>query len=99
MGWTPDARRTHIDRARVVFRVGNELWQCLGREQRVHHHNSRAVAVEARDRSEVGSQTEAEIIVKSRVNRTGRTDRKKHVAVRRCPDDSLRSEVASSAYP
>src|SRR5262249_53287848 len=71
----------------------------LGWKQRIHHHDRRGIAVEARNRSNVGAEIEIEIFVKRCVDHVWRTDHDKRVTVRLRLGDRLDGEIAASAGP
>src|SRR5262245_34869490 len=83
MGYAAGATGRHIDPARISFCIGDEFGQRLGWKGRIHYHDTRTVAIDARDRGDVGDKIETEVVIKGCVDRVYRTHHKKRVSIGR----------------
>ena len=98
MGGVADAGRRHVDRARVGLGIGDEFGDRLGRERRVDLHDERP-AHQARDRSDVASETEVRLVVERGAERVRRRCKQQRIAVRRRIDDGFKADVAAGSRP
>jgi hypothetical protein len=94
----PNARRCHVDLARVGFGVSDELGNCLGWNRWIHHHKVRQPD-DARDWRDVADEIEAELFVERRIDRMCAADQEQRVAVRGCTHDHLRRDIGASTRP
>ena len=98
MSGVTDAGRRHVDLARVGLGIGDEFGDRLGRERRVDLHDERS-AHQARDRSNVASETDARLVVERDAERVRRRGKQKRVAIRRRIDDGFKADVAAGSRP
>src|SRR5216683_8154285 len=96
MGHGPAAGRSHVDLARVRFGVTDELWDRLGWNGWIDHHDIWGAA-NARDRRNVADEIEIELLVERRVHRVRQSDKQERIAVRRCPHDAFGADIAAGA--
>ena len=69
----PDARRPHVDLARIGPCAGNKLRNGVGRHRWVYNNESREPD-DARDRRDVADEIEIELIIKRRIDGMRRTN-------------------------
>src|SRR6516165_1129584 len=75
-----DALRGHIDLARIGFRIGDELGDCLGRHRWSDLHYGRN-AKNACNWLDVADEVEVKFVIKSRIKRVCMSDPEKRVAI------------------
>src|SRR5215475_8057926 len=91
----PDARRPHVDAARIRPGVGNEFGNRFGRNRwRYDHHHWQAH--NARDRRNVAKENEIELVVESRVDWTRHVSLEERIAVRLCAHDRFGADIAAA---
>src|SRR5262245_45052389 len=98
MWWTPDASIRHIDLARILLGIGNELGNRLSRKGWLHHHHI-SCAHHARDRCDVADKIEIEVVVEYRVDCVRRADLEERIAVRKRSHDEFGADIAGGARP
>src|SRR5258708_407076 len=98
MASTPGAGRRYVDLARICLGIGDELWNCFGRNRRMYYHDE-GVAADGCDRRDVAHEIEIELVVERRVDRVSRACQEQRVAVRRRLHDCLGGDIGGSARP
>src|ERR1700704_2014102 len=98
MGQGPVATRRHVDFAWIGLGIGDELRNRPGWNRRIDLHGERR-ANGARDRRDVTDEIEIELVIERCVTRVRRHDYEERIAVRGCPHDGLRADIAAGAWP
>jgi hypothetical protein len=93
-----NARRRHIELARIGFGIGNEFRDRLGRNRRIDDHDER-LATDAGDRRNIAHEVVIELWVERGIDGVGRTDKQECVAVGGRIHDHLGRDVATGARP
>ena len=88
----------HVDLACIGLGVGDELWDALGRQRRIHHHDHRDPN-EAAYRDHVAQEIVIDVLVKRRVDGVRRIDKEQRVAVRRRAHDRFGRDIGAGARP
>jgi hypothetical protein len=90
--------RTHVDLARIGFRVGDELRHRFRRYRWVDRHHQRRSA-DPGDWHNVAQEIEAEIVVECGIGRVVRAGQKQRVAIRPRVDDGVGGKISRGARP
>jgi hypothetical protein len=93
-----NARRRHIELARIGFGIGNEIRDRLGRNRWIDDHDER-LATDAGDRRNIAHEVVIELWVERGIDGVGRTDQQERVSVGGRIHDHLGRDVATGARP
>jgi hypothetical protein len=98
MGHAADARRRHVDLARIGLRIGNKFGNCLRRKRWNNDHNT-GLSDDAPHSRDVAEETEIRIVVKRGIDRLRCADQEQHIGVSRSMRDSVDSMNAACTRP
>src|SRR5262249_12105536 len=93
-----DTARRHVDFARVDLGIGDKLGNGVGWNRWVELHDERH-ADDARHRRDVAYEIEVEVVIECHIDRIGRSDLQKRIAVRRCLQGCLSADIAGGTRP
>src|SRR5262249_23719448 len=91
-----DTARRHVDFAWVGLGIGDKLGNGVGWNRWVEHHDERH-ADDARHRRDVAYEIEVEVVIERHIDRVGRSNLQKRIAVRRRLQGCLSADIAGSA--
>jgi hypothetical protein len=93
----PAGRIRHVDSPRVSLGVRDELWNGLGRNRRVHHHDIWK-AHDGGNWLNVADEIEIELVIKCRIDCVHRGDPKKRLTIGGRTHDRLGRNIGARAW-